>query len=73
MKATILAGGALQVTPETELEAYALGHWCRTNFGDWFNAARVSVNVIVDLSKYPEANQMVVAVTHLQPDHGMQS
>ncbi|WP_176331009.1 hypothetical protein [Burkholderia vietnamiensis] len=73
MKATILAGGALQVTPETELEAYALGHWCRINFGDWFNAARVSANVIVDLSGYPEANQTIVAVPHLQPGHGTQS
>ncbi|WP_322055646.1 hypothetical protein [Burkholderia cenocepacia] len=72
MKATILAGGALQVTPETELEAYALGHWCRMNFGDWFNAARVSTNVIVDLSGYPEANQTIRAVSHLQPGHGTQ-
>ncbi|MBG0879406.1 hypothetical protein H0X90_21690 [Burkholderia sp. 9775_39] len=73
MKATILAGGALQVTPETELEAYALGHWCRVNFGDWFNAAQISMNVIVDLSGYPAANQAIGAVHHLQPGLRTQS
>ncbi|WP_175760511.1 hypothetical protein [Burkholderia anthina] len=67
MKATILAGGALQITPESELEAYALGYWSRVNFGDWFNAAQISANVIVDLSGYPEAVQTHGAFPHLQP------
>ncbi|HDR9756500.1 TPA: hypothetical protein ACK3Q6_001621 [Burkholderia cepacia] len=55
MKATILATGALKVSPETGLEAYALAQWSRVNFGDWYDVQKFAANVIVDLSGYPEA------------------
>ena len=34
MKATISQEGFLSVSPETELEAYALGQWSNQNFND---------------------------------------
>lgn len=55
MKGTILADGTLQISPESELEAYALGQWSRANFGDWFNACEPCVKIIVNLSEYPQA------------------
>ncbi|HGO6081854.1 TPA: hypothetical protein ACK3PA_006351 [Burkholderia cenocepacia] len=68
MKATILAGGALQVSPETELEAYALAQWSRVNFGDWSNVHQFASNVIVDLSGYPAA--VALSLTIPQPQSG---
>ena len=59
MKGTILADGTLQISPESELEAYALGQWSRANFGDWFNVRAPYVKIIVDLSGYPAAIQQL--------------
>ncbi|KVS52234.1 hypothetical protein WK39_26610 [Burkholderia cepacia] len=67
MKATILAGGALQVWPESELEAYALAQWSRVNFGGWHNVQQFATNVIVDLSGYPAANAMALTIPQPQP------
>lgn len=67
MKATILADGTLQISPESDLEAYALGQWSRANFGDWFNACEPHVKIIVDMSGYPAA----LAPLHIpQPQPG---
>ncbi|VWC78756.1 hypothetical protein BLA17378_03767 [Burkholderia aenigmatica] len=55
MKATILAGGTLSVSPESDLEAYALAQWSRQNIGDWFNAASRPMAIMVDCSAYPDA------------------
>ncbi|WP_175946651.1 hypothetical protein [Burkholderia pyrrocinia] len=67
MKATILAAGALLITPESELDAYALAQWSKVNVGDWFNAATRPMNVIVDLSAYPGA---IEPLTIPQPQPG---
>ncbi|WP_131753577.1 hypothetical protein [Burkholderia vietnamiensis] len=67
MKATILTGGALLVTPESELDAYALAQWSKANLPDWFNAASRHVNVIVDVSAYPGA---IEPLTIPQPQAG---
>ncbi|WP_241331184.1 hypothetical protein [Burkholderia cenocepacia] len=55
MKATILSDGTLSVSPESELDAYALGQWSRQNIGDWFNAAARPMAIIIDCSAYPRA------------------
>ncbi|MGQ7907250.1 hypothetical protein [Burkholderia sp. BC1] len=55
MKATILSDGTLQILPESDLDAYALGQWSRVNFGDGFNACVPCVKIMIDLSGYPAA------------------
>ncbi|HDR9026931.1 TPA: hypothetical protein QDB14_001101 [Burkholderia vietnamiensis] len=55
MKATILADGTLHISPESDLDAYALGQWSRVNLADWFNVAQRSMKITVDLSGYPGA------------------
>ena len=39
MKTTISPDGTLTIKPETELEAYALGQWCKTSFTEPTNEA----------------------------------
>ncbi|WP_321810093.1 hypothetical protein [Burkholderia sp. BCC1985] len=67
MKATILADGTLHISPESDLDAYALGQWSRVNLADWFNVAQPSVKIIVDLSGYPGA---LAPLTIPQPQAG---
>ena len=58
MKTTILADGTLNITPESDLEAYALDRWSRENITcDWYCATRVPAapKIILDMSKYADA------------------
>ncbi|CAG9194113.1 conserved hypothetical protein [Paraburkholderia caribensis] len=55
MKATIRVDGFLQITAETDLEAYALQHWARENIGDdWFAVAAVRphAKILIDWSAW---------------------
>lgn len=54
MKTTILANGMLQVTPESDLEAYALHMWAEDNL---VGRAQADIpSMIIDCSQY--ADQM---------------
>lgn len=55
MKATITSVGALVITPESELEAYALTRWSDANLADWFTASDRGLNVEIDCSAFPVA------------------
>ncbi|WP_369072881.1 hypothetical protein [Burkholderia gladioli] len=54
MKTTILADGTLCLRPETELEAYALNQWARSNLacGPIPPDGRPKPNIIIDCSEY---------------------
>jgi hypothetical protein len=52
VKTTIRADGTLHVTPETELEAYALNQWGKANFGSGFETRIPEIKIIVDMSAY---------------------
>ena len=57
MKATIRADGTLSVTPESDLEAYALSRWSTENIrSDWYDV-RYSAppKIILDMSDYAAA------------------
>ncbi|MDN7544803.1 hypothetical protein [Burkholderia cenocepacia] len=68
MKATILSDGTLSVSPESELEAYALGRWSQQNIGDWFNAAARPMAIIIDFSAYPRTLEPLT-VPNARPGH----
>lgn len=55
MNATIRADGTLVVSPENELEAYALGRWSSTNFNDWQSVTAKHLKIVVDCSAWPAA------------------
>ncbi|WP_321944690.1 hypothetical protein [Burkholderia cenocepacia] len=67
MKTTILADGTLSITPETDLEAYALNQWGTANL-DW---SRVSANetplpkMILDCSEYAGRLGVFVKISNL--------
>ncbi|OTP79464.1 hypothetical protein [Caballeronia sordidicola] len=64
MKTTILADGTLSVTPETDLEAYALSRWSTENIrADWYDA-RISAppKIILDMSEYAAAVGLFLVV-----------
>ncbi|GJH05019.1 hypothetical protein [Paraburkholderia terrae] len=64
MKTTILADGTLYITPESTLDAYALGQWSKANLDvAWFAQPHLP-KIIVDLSQYPGASQPVVLDTN---------
>jgi hypothetical protein len=54
VKTTILADGTLSVSPESELEAFALNCWAKENItADWYAANRhAPIKIIVDMSGY---------------------
>jgi len=52
VKTTIRADGTLHVTPETELEAYALNQWSKANFGSGFEMRIPEIKIFVDMSSY---------------------
>ena len=56
MKAAIRADGTLVITPETDLEAFAVSCWIEKNATtDWYNAAPPAVpKVIANLSAFAE-------------------
>jgi len=50
MKTTITADGTLNITPESDLEIYALSRWIEANgSGDWHNAQCLGPKIAVDL------------------------
>jgi hypothetical protein len=63
MKTTILADGTLSVTPESDLEAFALDCWARANItGDWYDVRNNRPKIILDLSDYAERMGLFVYV-----------
>lgn len=64
MKTTILADGTLSVTPESDLEAYALSRWSTENIrGGWCDVrASAPPKIIIDMSEYAAAVGLFVAV-----------
>lgn len=67
MKTTILADGTLSITPESDLDAYALNQWSIANL-DW---SRVPANgtplpkMILDCSEYAGRLGVVVKIDNL--------
>lgn len=56
MKVTIEASGQLMITPESGLEAYALGHWAEENLAPLYKQVTApSVRILIDCSKFPES------------------
>ncbi|SOE85670.1 hypothetical protein SAMN05446935_6144 [Burkholderia sp. YR290] len=69
MKTTILADGTLSITPESDLEAYALDRWSRENItSDWYCATRVppAPKLILDCSEYADRMGLFVTAGELK-------
>lgn len=64
MKTTILAGGTLSITPESDLEAFALNCWSRENITpDWYSATSPKApKIIIDMSDYAERMGMFLTI-----------
>jgi hypothetical protein len=61
VKTTILANGTLSITPETDIEAYALSRWSSENItADWYDARLPQLKIVLDLSAY--ADQMAAGM-----------
>ena len=58
MKTTILADGTLRIAPESELEAYALDQWCRSNL-DYLRVDVHMPKIIVVFTEFPAALRVI--------------
>ncbi|WP_186140066.1 hypothetical protein [Burkholderia gladioli] len=69
MKTTILAEGTLCITPESDLEAYALNQWGQVNldFSKIPANGRPLPNMILDCSEYAGRLGIFVKVNNLPP------
>ena len=69
MKAAIRADGVLVITPETDLEAFAVNCWLEKNGpGDWFNAVHpLTLKVVADLSAFADRMGLFVSAGSVPP------